>query len=158
MAEKRNRPCLIVLDYYNIIPNESFTGKANDVLGQTALALRNAIQRENMHSPIHCILFAQQSEDKITGELYAYGSKEIIQYSQTHIAVVRTTAARDQWRPDGARNFLDQPRLVHKAGRSDALTELHALKVNDGPGGIAKVVFEGPLGIIEDYQPGVNYP
>ena len=114
-------------------------------MGQSALHLRKGIQRENKKSPVHCMVFAQQSD--AGGEEYPYGSKEILQYSQVHLAITRERAMAD-WIIPGKVDALGNPRFFHKAGNWHAKTTLKIAKGNDNGPGAVKVIFENGLGRI----------
>jgi hypothetical protein len=156
-SDERGRGLLVIVDYYNLIDCSSFMVKGTNessALGKVALKLRQCIQRENLKSQrvggkgVHCIIFAQQGESK--GQTYAYGSKQIVQYAQLHIAIRRELANEDKPMGDEFKDALGFPRFWHRRGDWNSHTILEVVKGNDNQKGEVKVRVENKFYRAED--------
>ena len=135
LADRKGRGLLVIVDYYNLIDASMFPGERSEKLGQVAFNLRECIKRENVKSKkaqgigVHCIVFAQETDNKTTGEVYAFGSKEILQYSQVHISINRTVSTIDATM-GGALNTVGGKRMWCRVGELSHITNLRILKAN----------------------------
>lgn len=133
ISDERGRGLLVIVDYYNLIRNDNFKGERAERLGQVAVHLRDKIKTETVQSKknggrgVHCIVLAQESED--SGEKYAFGSREIIQYSQVHISIQREYAMSDL--PVKAKDALNNQRYLHRTGEFSSTVKFLILKAND---------------------------
>lgn len=156
LADRRGRGLLVIMDYYNLIDATNFSGERSERLGQVAFNLREAIKRENLKSKkaggigVHCIVFAQETDNKQTGEVYAFGSKEILQYAQIHISINRTVATADVGM-NGSLNSVGGLRYWCRAGELSHVIALRILKANYDSRGDVTVWMENNM--VQIYNP-----
>lgn len=160
LADARKRGLLVIVDYYNIIDYSQFAKgvSTSEAMGKVAYRLRECIKRENLKSKkaggegVHCIVFAQEKDNGDGNDPSAYGSKQIIQYSQIHISIQRTTAEEDAARMKGGKQEVDalgNPRWLHRKGQKHSAAKLVILKANNHELGEVPVTFENSMFIIE---------
>ena len=149
LSVARGKGLLVIVDYYNLIDQANMDGDNKaDKLGQVAFHLREGIKQENMKAQkagapgVHCIIFAQESSDG--RDVYAYGSRQIVQYSQLHISIQRTEPKEDSPMGD-KRNALGHPRYWHRQGELHSDAELVVVRGNDAQKGVCKIRFENAL-------------
>lgn len=156
LADRRGRGLLVIVDYYNLIDATNFSGERSERLGQVAFNLREAIKKENVRAKkaggigVHCIVFAQETDNKATGEVYAFGSKEILQYSQIHISINRTLAMSD-CSMGGEKNTVGGVRYWCRGGELSHITTLKILKANYDSRGDVEVWIENNM--VQVYNP-----
>lgn len=150
LSDRQGKGLLVIVDYYNLIDSTNFGGERAERLGQVAIHLRENMKKENIKSKknggigVHMIVFAQETDNKATGEVYPFGSKEILQYSQVHLSVHRTVSDMDCPMTGGV-NAIGQQRFWCRQGEFHHITNIRILKANDNARGDVIVWIENNL-------------
>ena len=158
LSDRQGKGLLVVVDYYNLIDSSNFSGERAERLGQVAIHLRENMKKENIKSKkmggigVHMIVFAQETDNKATGEVYPFGSKEILQYSQVHLSIHRQVSEFDV-PMTGALNAIGQQRFWCRQGELSYVTNMRILKANDNARGEVTVWIENNLTSV--YNPAI---
>lgn len=150
LADRKGRGLLVVIDYYNLIDFSDMPGERAQQLGTVAVKLRDNVKQENVKSKkaggvgMHMVVFAQETEEKVSGEISPFGSKEIAHYSQLHISIQKDIAESDSTMGN-ALNTIGGKRFWSRRGEYNHVTKLKILKANYDSPGVVEVWVENAM-------------
>lgn len=161
LADRKGHGLLVIVDYYNLIDFSNMPGERAQQLGTVAVKMRDAVKIENVKSRnaggvgLHMIVLAQETEEKTTGEISPFGSKEIAHYSQLHVSIQKTIAEMDTTM-GGAKNAIGGTRFWSRKGEYSHETKLKILKANYDSPGTVDVWVENAMVTVRDPNPPVQ--